>query len=65
MSLEEKDKKISDLRALLTQAKAKIEEYKGQLVLKVFMRSRRKKRWKKYVGNMIKVGLLTLRNKVM
>ena len=47
MSLEEKDKKISDLRALLTQAKAKIEEYKGQLQLKVLMPLESKKKEKR------------------
>jgi hypothetical protein len=33
--VEDKDKKIADLRSLLIQAKTKIEEYKAQLHLKV------------------------------
>jgi hypothetical protein len=32
---EDKDKKIGDLRSLLTQAKTKIEEYKAQLLQRV------------------------------
>jgi len=34
-SASDKDKKIADLRSLLVQAKAKIEEYKAQLIQKV------------------------------
>ena len=45
--VEDKDKKIADLRALLTQAKAKIEEYKAQVVQKVLVDLVRRKRSKR------------------
>ena len=57
-TIEEKDKKISDLRGLLTQAKTKIEEYKAQLLQKVFESLFRKKKVKKSEDNMKKVCFL-------
>ena len=55
-TIEEKDKKIADLRSLLTQAKNKIEEYKGQLILKVLKYLFRKKKLKKSEDNTKKVS---------
>jgi hypothetical protein len=62
--VEDKDKKIADLRSLLTQAKTKIEEYKAQLLQKVIVPPFRRRRASRPKSKMRKVRNASLRDQI-